>query len=56
MFILEIKCISFNQTKEEKKDNFKGIDNIISDKHGKSFIKHEYKPRKVQSQLTNMNV
>ena len=38
------------------KDNFKVIDNVLSDKHVKSFIKYEYKPKKVQSQLTNMIV
>ena len=45
---------SFNQAIKEIKDNFKAIDNVISDKHIKSFIKYEYKPEKVQSQLTNM--
>ena len=41
---------------KELKDNFKVIDIVISDKHVKSFIKYEYKPKKVQSQLTNMVV
>ena len=33
--------------------NFKVIDNVISDKHVKSFFKHEYKPEEVQSPLSN---
>ena len=48
--------ISFDKAIIELKYNFKGVDNIISDKHVKSFIKYEYKPKKVQSQLTNMIV
>ena len=38
------------------KDNFRVVDNVISDKHVKSYIKYEYKPKKVQFQLTNMVV
>ena len=48
--------ISFIQAMKNLKDNFKVIDNVISDKHVKSFIKYEYKPKKVQSQLANMFV
>ena len=48
--------ISFNRAIKELKDNFKVIDNNLSAKHVKSFIKYEYKPKKVQSQLTNMIV
>ena len=36
--------------------NFNFVDNIISHKHVKRFIKYEYKPKKVQSQLTNLIV
>ena len=45
--------ISFNQAKEELKNNFKVVDSVISDKHVESFIKFEYKPEKMQSRLTN---
>ena len=39
--------ISFNQVIEsELKPNFKVVDNVISDKHVKSYIKYEYKPKK----------
>ena len=49
-------AISFTKAIEGLKTNFKVVDDVISDKHVKSFIKHEYKPRKVQSPLTNMIV
>ena len=45
-------CISFNKAIEMLKLGFKVVAKIISDKHVKSFIKNEYKPKKVQSQLT----
>ena len=38
--------ISYDKAIKELKDNFKVIDNVISDKHVKSFIKYEYKPKK----------
>ena len=47
--------ISFNQVIEnELKPNFKVVDNVISEKHVKSFIKYEYNPKKVKSPLTNI--
>ena len=54
--ILKTNGISFDRAIKELKDNFKVVDNVISDKHFKSYIKYEYKPKKVQSQLTNMIV
>ena len=49
--------ISFNQVIEnELKPNFKVVDNVISDKHVKGFIKYEYNPKKVKSPLTNIVV
>ena len=48
--------ISFNKAIEECKTNFKVVDNVISDKHVKRFIKFEYKLRKVLYQSTNMIV
>ena len=49
--------VSFNQVIEnELKPNFKVVDNFISDKHVKSFIKYEYNPKKVKSPLTNIVV
>ena len=35
---------------------FQIVDNCISDKHGKSYCKNEYKPKKIQSEITNMIV
>ena len=47
--------ISFSQViEDELKPNFKVVDNVISDKHVKSFIKYEYNPKKVKSPLTNI--
>ena len=47
--------VSFNQVIEnELKPNFKVVDNVISDKHVKGFIKYEYNPKKVKSPLTNI--
>ena len=48
--------ISFDKAIKELKDNFKVVDNVISDKHVKSFIKYEYNPKKVKSPLTNIVV
>ena len=48
--------VGFNKAIEELNIFFKVIDDVISHKNVKSFIKNEYKPNKVQSQLTNMLV
>ena len=48
--------VSFDKAMKELKNNFKVVYNVISDKHVKCYIKYEYKPKKVQSQLTNMIV
>ena len=47
---------SFDKAIKELKNNFKVVDNVISDKHVKSFIKYDYKPKKVKSPLTNIVV
>ena len=48
--------VSFEKAIKELKDNFKVVDNVISNKHVKSFIKYEYNPKKVKSPLTNIVV
>ena len=49
--------IRFNEVIEnELKPNFKVVDNVVSDKHVKGFIKYEYNPKKVKSPLTNIVV
>ena len=48
--------ISFDKAIKELKNNFKVVDNVISDKHVKSFIKYEYNPKKVKPPLTNIVV
>ena len=50
------KGIRFDKAIKELKDNFKLVDNVISDKHVKSLIKYEYNPKKVKSPLTNIVV
>ena len=45
--------ISFNEALEELKNNFEVVDSVIFDKHVKSFIKYEYKPKEIQSRLPN---
>ena len=55
--IWKTDAVSFNKaTEDELEPNFKVVDNVISDKHVKSFFIYEYKPKKVQSQLSNMVV
>ena len=49
--------IRFNEVIEnELKPNFKVVDNVVSDKHVKSFVNYEYNPKKVKSPLTNIVV
>ena len=43
--IWKSQIISFNQAIEELKNYFKFVDSVIFDKHVKSFIKNEYKPK-----------
>ena len=43
--------ISFNKAMEELKTNFKVVDIILSDKHGKGINKLEYKPKKVSEKV-----
>ena len=55
--IWKSNAISFNRVVEDElKPNFKVVDNVISDKHVESFIKNDYKLKKVQSPLTNIVV
>ena len=53
---MEIRCIGFDKAIKKLKDNFKVVDNVIYDKHVKSFIKYEYNPKKTKSPLTNIVV
>ena len=48
--------ISFDEAIKELKDNFKVVDNVISDKHVKSFIKYENNLKRNKSPLTNIAV
>ena len=47
--------IGFNQgIEDESKPNFKVVDNVVSDKLIKNFLRYYYKPKKIQSPLTNI--
>ena len=48
--------ISIIQTSRELKDNFKFVDNYITEENVKSHFKYEYKPKKIKSHLTNFIV
>ena len=53
-FFWKSNVISFNKgIEDELKQNFKVIDNLISNEHVKSFLKNDYKPKKVQSPIIN---
>ena len=54
--ICKSKGFSFDKAIKESKDNFKVVDNVVSDKHVKSFIDYEYNPKKFKSPLTNIVV
>ena len=45
--------ISFNQAIKELKDNFKLVDNYITEENVKSQFKYEFRPKKIESHLTN---
>ena len=48
--------VSFIQAIKELKDNFKIVDNYITEENVKSHFKYEYKPKKIESHLTNFFV
>ena len=48
--------VSFNQAIRELKDNFKIVDNYITEENVKSHFKYEFIPKKIESHLTNFSV
>ena len=44
--------VSFNQTLKELKDNFKIVDNFITDENVKSHFEYIYTPKEIESHLT----
>ena len=48
--------VSFNQAIQELKDNFKIVDNYISEENVNAYFKYEYKPKIIESHLTNFIV
>ena len=45
--------VNFNQAIQELKDNFKNVDNYITEENVNSHSKYEYKPKKIESHLSN---
>ena len=48
--------VSFNQTTKELKENFKKVDNYITEENVNSHFKYEFIPQKIESHLTNFIV
>ena len=48
--------VSFNQAIQELKNNFKIVDNYITDENANSHFKYEFIPKKIDSHLTNFIV
>ena len=45
--------VSYNQAFKELKDNFKKVDNYITEENVNSHFKYEFTPKKIESHLTN---
>ena len=45
--------VSFNQAIKELKDNFKMVDNFITEENVNSHFKKEFSPKKIESHLTS---
>ena len=57
MFLLwKTQCISFNQVIKELKENFKMVDNYITQENVESFFKYEFTPKKIESHPINFIV
>ena len=48
--------VSFNQAIKELKDDFKIVDNYITEENVNSHFKYEFVPKKIDSHLTNFIV
>ena len=51
--ITESAAVSFNQALKELKDNFKTVDNYITEENIKSLFKYGIIPEKIEPHLTN---
>ena len=54
--IWKSESVSFNQAIQELKDSFKIVDNFITEENVKSHFQYIYKPKKIESHLTNFIV
>ena len=50
------ESISFKQAIKERKDNFKIVDDYITQENVKSHFEYKYKPKKIESHLTKFNI
>ena len=48
--------VSFNQAIQELKNNFKMVDNYITEENVNAYFKYEFTPKKIESHLTNFIV
>ena len=48
--------VSLSKAVKELKDNFKVVDNYITEENFKSHFKYDFIPKKIDSHLTNFNV
>ena len=51
--IWKSRGVSFNQVVQELKDNFKIVDNYITNENTESYFKYEFIPKKIDKHLTN---
>ena len=56
VLIWKVENVKFNQAVKELKNNFKIVDNFITEKNVNSHFKYEFIPKKVDSHLTNLVV
>ena len=56
MLICKSEGVSFNQAIKELKDNFGIVDKYIREQNVRSYFEYIYKPKKIQSHLTNFIV
>ena len=54
--IWKTQGVSFNQAVQELKDNFKMVDNFITEENVNSHFRYEFIPKKIESHLSNFIV
>ena len=54
--IWKSQSVSFNQAIQELKNNFRMVDNYITEENVNAYFKYEFMPKKIESHLTNFIV